>query len=231
MRKQQQAAIEALAGHFSATWHKGEEPPDAYLRIARKRIGVEVTTLPANRTGVISKPRLRFDKVALGLVRRLQTGLNESLPDGKTVVFTVTAPILQPSKTAAALEARIRTLLKGRPARAELTDTIHGNRIRVRVMKDGTGRASRLIGFVHNPDSDPASLFDVTRSLLACIGAELATRAPARFAGERWLVIADEDGLAPVDTYRQVYSQLSIPTGFRQVLMVLAGRRVASLTP
>ena len=76
LRKHERAALEAVARHFSATWEKGEIPPDAYLTIARKRIAVEVTTIKqriADRGG-LTTPRLRFDRVALGLVRRLQVG-------------------------------------------------------------------------------------------------------------------------------------------------------------
>ena len=77
LRKHERAALEAVARHFSATWEKGEGPPDAYLTIARKRVAVEVTTIKqriADRGG-LTTPRLRFDRVALGLVRRLQARL------------------------------------------------------------------------------------------------------------------------------------------------------------
>src|SRR5262249_5743688 len=46
LRKREQAAIEAVAGHFSATWEKGEGPPDAYIASARKR--KPVPTRPAS---------------------------------------------------------------------------------------------------------------------------------------------------------------------------------------
>ena len=146
MSKQKQAAIEAISRHFSATWEKGEDPPDAYLMIARKRIAIEVATLKprlAARDGA-SKPRLRFDRVALGLVRRLQAALSEAVPESKTVIVTVTAPIWQASKTASALEDIIRRCLarrspgQGRPVEAK--DRIHENQIRVRLVKGGSRR-------------------------------------------------------------------------------------------
>jgi hypothetical protein len=166
--KRARAALEAVARHFSATWEKGEGPPDAYLTIAGKRIAVEVTTTTqriADR-GSLTKPRLRFDRVALRLVRRLQEALSASVPDGNTLILTITAPIRVPSKTAAALEDNIRTYLARQSARAEAKYTIHGNRIRVRLVKGGSRRTTKVIGFVHNPDSDPDVLFDLTHSLL-----------------------------------------------------------------
>ncbi|MGA7153951.1 MAG: hypothetical protein WBY84_21495, partial [Pseudolabrys sp.] len=155
--KRERAALEAVARHFSATWEKGEAPPDAYLTIAGKRIAVEVTTtkLRIAERGGLTKPRLRFDRVALGFVRRLQAALSASVPDGRTLILTITAPIRAPSKTAAALEDNIRTYLARQSAQGEAKHTIHGNQIRVRLVKGGSRRTTKVIGFVHNPDSDP----------------------------------------------------------------------------
>src|SRR5215470_2216174 len=91
--KQQRAAVEAVARNFSATWETGKSPPDAWLTIAGRQIAVEVTTLKQRTADQGTMPRLRFDRVALGLVRRLQTALSDSVPNGKTLIVTITAPI------------------------------------------------------------------------------------------------------------------------------------------
>ena len=88
---------------------------------------------------------------------------------------------------------------------------------------------AKVIGFVHNPDTDPDVLLRLTQSLVQHIGAAASGRTPKRFTGDRWLVIAHEDGRQLVETYRHVYSQLSIPTGFKEILMVLPGGRVETL--
>ena len=232
LKKQEQVAIEAVASHFSATWEKGEDPPDAYVEFAGQRIAVEVTTIKQRTAGQgrLTKPRLRFDRVALGLLRSLQDALHESVPDGKIVIVTITAPIRLPSKTAAALVNKIRDCLTHRPEQVEAMDTIHGNQSRVRLLKGASRRASKVIGFVHNPDTDPEVLLDMTQSLLDCIGAEAGERPPTGFRGDRWLVLANDDGPSHIETYRHVYSQLSIPTDFKKILMVLAGGRVETLT-
>ena len=230
--KRERAALEAVARHFSATWEKGEAPPDAYLTIARKRIAVEVTTTKqriADQDG-LTKPRLRFDRVALGFVRRLQAALSASVPDGRTLILTITAPIRVPSKTAAALEDNIRTYIARQSAQGEAKHTIHGNQIRVRLVKGGSRRTTKVIGFVHNPDSDPDVLFDITLSLIERIGAKARTGAPARSAGDRWLVLAGEVPHSHIEPYRHAYSQLSIPTDFTKILMVLADGRIETLT-
>ena len=96
-------------------------------------------------------------------------------------------------------------------------------------MKSGAKRTTKVIGFVHNPDSDADVLLDITHSLIECIGAKAGDGASAGCAGDRWLVLAGEDRLLHIEPYRHVYSQLSIPTDFRKILMTLAGGRVEAL--
>ena len=232
LRKDERAAIEALARRFAASWEAGGGSPDGYLTIAGKRIAVEVTVIRRRRAERVSlvKPRLRFDKVVLRLIGGLQAALREAVPDGRAVMLTVTAPIRLPGKTAAALEARIHAGLTRRPAKIETAETIHGNRVRVRIVKDVSAKASKVIGFVHNPETDAEVLLNLTQSLLEEIGAAEGKPVPKRFTGERWLVIADEGGFSQIEIYRQIHEQLSLPTGFEKILMVLAGGRVESLS-
>src|SRR3981081_2245808 len=110
LTKQERTAIEAVARRFSATWEKGSDPPDAYLMVAGKRVAVDITTLKRRGPGQVkdAKPRLRFHKVVSCVMERLQATLGETVPDGMTVLLTITAPIRWPSKTAASLEDTIQ---------------------------------------------------------------------------------------------------------------------------
>src|ERR1700758_1416808 len=128
LKKQERTAIEAVARRFSATWGKGSDPRDAYIMVGGKRVAVDITTLKRRGTGQgnAAKPRLRFDKVATRLIERLQATLGETVPDGMTVLLTITAPIRLPSKTAAALEGKLHAILgQESPSRDEKI-TIHG---------------------------------------------------------------------------------------------------------
>lgn len=222
----QRAAIEAVAGHFAATLQMAKGPGDARLTLAGKRIALVVTAVEtrAARRARIAKPGLRFDRVALGLIARLQTALHDAVPDHDTVLVTITAPIRLPAKTAAAMTEKIRSLVATRAAPARLTDRIHGNDIQTHLLKGGTARTSRLVGFVHNPDSDPAILVAVTRSLLARVDSR------QRAAGSRWLVVAGQDASVPLETYRRVWAQLGLRTVFEKTLVVVAGGRIATLS-
>ncbi len=231
VRAQERAAIEAVARWFSATWEKGSNPPDAYLVVAGKQVAVEILTLKRRVAGQTdaAKPGLRFDKVATRLMERLQGTASETVPDGTAVWLTITAPIRLPSKTAASLEDKIRALLGRRSLGREEKATIHGNRVRIRLLKVDSERAPKLIGFVHNPDADPLQLLNVTREMLELIGAAAGRRAP-RPAGDRWLVVISAGEISCFEAYRSVYAQLGITTGFKKILMVFGDGSVGELT-
>jgi hypothetical protein len=231
LKKQERTAIEAVARRFSATWEKGTDPPDAYIIIAGKRVAVDIATLKQRGTGQgdAAKPRLRFDKVATRLIERLHATLGETVPDGITVLLTITAPIRLPSKTAASLEDKIHTLLgRGSTGRDE-KDTIHGNRVQIRLLREESERAPKMIGFVHNSDSDPLLLLSMTSEMLELVGAEAGRQAP-RLADERWLVVISARGMSCLEAYRYIYSQLRMASDFKKILMVFGDGRVGMLT-
>jgi hypothetical protein len=234
LRKQERTAIEAVAKHFSATWETGDDPSEAHLIVAGKRVAVDIATRQTRRTGQPSaaKPRLRFDKSVNRLMEHLQAALGKTLPHGITVLFTVTAPIRLRSKTAAALEEKIQTLLGQKPLRRDQKATIHGNRVQIRLLRHESARAPKMIGFVHNPDSDALLLLNMTTELLARITAAVGKRAPKPAptpADKRWLVLLSADGTSLLETYRYICSQLPAARDFAKVFMVFASGHVELL--
>jgi hypothetical protein len=231
LNRQERTALEAVARQFSATWEKGSDPPDAYFMVAGKRVAVDVTTLKRRGKGQgnATEPRLRFDKVVVRLMEQLQTALGGRVPDGMTVLLTVTAPIRLPAKTAASLEDKIQDLLgRSSPGRDE-EDTIYGNRVRIRLLRDESARAPKMIGFVHDSDSDPLLLLNMTRELFELMSAEAGRRVP-RQSGDRWLVVMAPREISCLGAYRYIYSQLRSATDFRKILMVFGDGRVGILT-
>lgn len=231
LKKQERIALEAVARRFSATWEEGGDPPDAYIMVAGKRVAVEITSLKRRSIsqGNAAKPRLRFDKVATWLIEHMQATLGEIVPDSMMVLLTITAPIRLPSKTAAALEDKIQTLLGRGSLDRDEKDTIHGNRVQIRLVRTESMRAPKMIGFVHNPDSDPLLFLNLTRELLELVSAEAGRPAP-RFAGDRWLVVVSAERISRLDAYRYILSQLPMATNFKKVLMVFGDGRVGVLT-
>jgi hypothetical protein len=231
LNKQERTAIEAVARRFSAKWENGSDLAGAYLMVAGKRVALDIKTLKRRGTGQgnAAKPRLRFDKVVTRLMERLQATLGETVPDGMTVLVTITAPIRLPSKTAASLEDKIQTLVgRGSPRRDE-KDTIHGNRVQIRLLRDESERAPKMIGFVHNSDSDPFLLLNMTGDLIELFSAEAGWPAP-KLAGDRWLVVISAEGSSCLEAYRYIYSQLRMTTSFEKILMVFGDGSVGTLT-
>ena len=233
LKKQERNAIEAVAKRFSAAWEEGSDPRDVYLVAGGKRIAVDIRTLKRRGAGQSKavEPRLRFDKVATRLTERLKRSLGKTVPQGMTVLLTVTAPIRLPSKTAAAIEERIRGLAGGDPG-GDSKDTIYGNRVQIRVFRDPSNRvpgrlAPKLIAFVHNPDVEAALFFSMTRELLELSSVGVGGRATKRAAG--WLVAISTRGIAALEAYRYVYSQLGVVTSFQKVLVVFGDGRVGLL--
>lgn len=113
------------------------------------------------------KPRLRFDRVAVRFLNTVKMRLEQAVPIGKTAMFTIGAPIRSASKTAEALEGKIRTRLARGSDKTDLRELIHENPIRARVVESSNG-APKVIGFVHNPDPGAAeALLGMAQSLLA----------------------------------------------------------------
>jgi hypothetical protein len=229
LKKRERAAIEAVARQFSATSGRGDNSADAYVVAGGRRFAIDIIALKPRGLGrgTPAEPRLRFDKVATRLIESLKATLGKSVPNGVTVLVTVTAPIRLPSKTIGALGDKITTLLGRRsPARDE-KHTIHGNHVRIRLLRDKSGRVPRMIGFVHNSDSDPLLLLDMTRELLERVG-EAAKRATAG-TSDRWLVVKSPAESSFLETYRGIYSQLRVGTEFQKTVMVFSDGRVGML--
>src|SRR5215472_14065952 len=96
-----------------------------------------------------------------------------------------------------------------------------------------SGQASRMIGFVPNPDTDPLLLFDMTRELLELITVDSGRRATSfapSLAHERWLVVTSTEGSSCLEVYRYICSQLRMVTDYKKVLMAFGDGCVEALT-
>jgi hypothetical protein len=172
-------------------------------------------------------PALRFDRVALRVLARLREAAREAVPEGWTVMVTVTAPIWLPGKTADTLAQRIRQLLaRGGRGRAEFAATIHRNRVRIRIVRGGSAARARFVGFIHNPKPAPAVLFDLTTAMLRALDAHGAARKHAR---PRALVVRIADAPRWTLSYAQVCAQLLLDSAWQAVLLVGSDGKVMTL--
>lgn len=200
------------------------------MTVGGRRIALEVAVMGERRPGRerAVKARLREDVVARRVLRDIEGAVRAHVPDGKTVILTLGAPIKVPNKCVTALTNALVAYLESGAAETDEQRTILGNRVRFRVLND-TGWNAKVLGFVFSGDPAPGILGNAVRSLHDAIAAKAKTRLPEGSAGDRWLVLADDRGIADIKTYRWAYSQLSPPHDFSKILMVLDGGRVETL--
>lgn len=224
--KQERTAVEAVARHVHGTWEDGEGAAAGFLTASGDRIAVSVATVKS-RIGDRSSPRLRFDRVVLSLAARLKAALHDVVPDGSTVLITVTAPIRQPAATAEALEVGARVLIGRRSLRRDAAATIHGNETRIRVVKGALAGPARVAAFVHNPDDGAADT--VLETAQALVEGLAAGGAADDATGKRWLVLATEDAPRHAKLYRQILTELTLGDGLEKTVIAMAGGRIEVL--
>lgn len=234
MKQQERAVIEALANRRSANQEEGAGQSDATLIVDGKRVTLQIAAIKGLRVAGRGRQsrarlRLRFDKVVVRLIERLRATFREGMPGNVTVLLTISAPIRLPSKTADALEDKIRVLLARRDARTETSGTIHGNQIRLR-RETFASSPAKIIGFVHNAVTDPRMLLDMTRSLAELLSEQADAVSAKESSEDRWLVVKDAGTRSHVDAYRYIYSELRIPTRFKKILMMSGDGRVETLS-
>jgi hypothetical protein len=104
----------------------------------------------------------RFDKVAVRLVGGLKAVLADVVLDGQIVVFTISAPIRLPGKTAVALENMVRS----GPCNAERREIVHNNTVRIRWLRGGPKHTPKVLGFVHSVESEAGAILALAEERL-----------------------------------------------------------------
>ena len=114
----------------------------------------------AKANGVrLSELGLRFDKVALRLLRSLQNEIAKEELKTRTIVLTITAPIKLPARTEYELMKQIKAIVAS-GKKNNSSRSILGNRIRVITQSLESG--IHFIGLVHNQNVSSTTLVNMT---------------------------------------------------------------------
>jgi hypothetical protein len=113
-----------------------------------------------------SKLGLRFDRVVVRVLGDLRTFADAAVPDGATIVVTISAPIRLPAKTVDTLREKIAALLSAADRAGDRSDAVHGNQVSLRWVWPSAGQRPKLVGFVHNPSTDSGELLDLAERWL-----------------------------------------------------------------
>jgi hypothetical protein len=230
--KSTELVIGAVATHVAGTWEPGDGPRDAYLTVGGTRAALDVALIArsSSQTKPFEKARLREDRVALLVLRNIESDVQAHVPAAKTLIFTLGAPIKEPSKLVDALTKTLVTYFVSGAEEADEKKTILGNRVRFRVLDDGAKWSSKALGFVFSGDPLPGALANIARAFHAEIATKAKTRPPKAFSGERWLAVAIENPIADAKTYGRLFSLLPPQIGFARILMVFDTGRVEVLS-
>ena len=133
------------------------------MAIAEKELALKI--LRAGGTSP-SKLGLRFDRVVIGVLGDLRSFVEVATPETLYVIVTISAPIRLPAKTVSDLKTNITARLAAGSRQADSSAILHGNSVRIRLLERSTKAPTRLIGFVHNPDSAAERLLDLAEHWL-----------------------------------------------------------------
>lgn len=95
--------------------------------------------------------------------------LAEIVPEDQTAIFTLTAPIKLPAKTAAAIEDLVRDGLPD----SEVRNTARGDHVRLRRVAGVPAEMPRAVGFVHDPESDASLILALAEARAARAGSDI----------------------------------------------------------
>jgi len=111
-------------------------------------------------------PRLRSDTVARRVMSGLQQSLNDAIPDGVTIILTISAPVRVPAATVKAIDQRLRREFLSRSAEQDFRESVLGNDVHVRIVNQSRPGAPKLVASVCNPEPSPIGLLDLIEAYL-----------------------------------------------------------------
>jgi len=125
-------------------------------------------------------PGARFDRVVVGVLRRLTLKLHDAITAGTTAVVAFAAPIREAAKTVEALAPKIEAAAGRKSSGRDRHFTVLENHICLRLVRHERGRAPRVVGFAYTPGRDLVGLLVAAEGVLSRSRRPRARQSPRR---------------------------------------------------
>lgn len=211
--------LDFLCKYFGASYRRGEDPPDAYLKLPdENEIAVEISALEQQVRGKNgSQPRLSGDRSAEKLVNELNKD-SSGIPDGRYVVLTLFTPINKPKEVKSRLQTEIKKLVDSR-CKTEVSLNIPNNEIKVQICHGTTSR--KIVGLITN---QCFSARNIDENAWATLEERISVKAKkySHWPKEKpiWLALLNNYHLAGEDVYRRAFSSFSGDHPFEKILLI-----------
>lgn len=228
MREDEKFVADALAKWLGGTFREGENPPDAYLVVGADTIAVEISTLTQSvRDDLGERPRLSDDIAVARLAKRLNTTLKDVIAEGRCLVLTLGAPMLEIRKTEAELKRYIRDGLGGASSGSV---SIRGNTIGFSVYSHDVPSEKVMAVIEHRGAG--ASRHILTNAWCILEGRIVDKTQKCAHLTHRplWLALLNDYFLADAETYRAALSRISRHHPFDRILVVSGDGAVEALS-
>lgn len=229
LRPEEEFVMNQLVGKYGGSWQPGANPPDAILMLGKLAISVEITTLmqpiPDAKKGG-TRSRYSDEASALRMIDALKVALKDQVPESRTVILTLRAPIDDVRTTTTQLQAVLAGYLASGND-VEAVEEICGNEINVRIVAYQGRDDEKIHGVVAHRNSSP----DILRNALSTLADRVAVKAAKcqSLTGPVWLALLNDYWLADAGTYRQALEMHAPAHPFEKILLVMGNGAVTEL--
>lgn len=232
LRPDEDFAIRAVAASTSGTWWPGDNPPDAYLMVGERTIGVEISMLTqhVNNEHGGTHARLSEDVPAIAMANQLDRDLREVIPNGRMAILTLRAPILEVRQTTLQLKEKICRLVAAASSETvDVEESICGNAIGIQITSHEQPDPRKVHALVPNRKSSPNILSNARYILEERIATKAKKCGSLNFNGPLWLALINDYWLADSQTYQKAMAMIPLSHPFERILLISGDGFVAAL--
>ena len=212
--------LEALQSRFGGNFTGGEDPPDAYLYLEKKKIAVEVTRLveqvKSESGNIVS--RMTHDVPAVKLSNEIDIEMRELIPKGKYVFVIIPAPVNSIRRTKEKLISTILDHIQNNLIKSDVE--IEGNLISIHIYDGGRESGKKVIGAVSNRFSSANIGKNAKHLLKDRISSKAKKCIHDASMDEYWLALFNDYWIADIESYRMAYKEIDIAHRFKKIFIV-----------